>query len=440
MPRFNKLEFDYEKFSAAFPKKKRWTLRSTRALLHALKFKQKFRVIHIAGTNGKGSVAAFLDCILQASGVKTGLYVSPHLVRFNERIQTNGRKITNKELTASWSKAKPVVESWNKKAKHKEKISEFEASTALAFKFFENKKCEYAVIECGLGGRLDATNVVKPTVTIITRIDLDHTAELGSTTKQITREKAAIIKRGATACVALDSGDAAALAVVRARAKKEKIPLFVVGASTCADVKISKVKATLQGTSFTVGGSLGKARLRARLLGMHQAENAALAWSAAKILQQTDSRITDKAIREGIESAKWPGRLEIISKKPLVVFDGAHNPNAAEALAKALRALWPQRKWVLVFAAMRDKDYEGVLRAVAPIARAVVATQVTGNERSAKPREIARAARRFCKKVWVEENAANALKKAETLAGLRDAVLACGSLYLIGELERRKVF
>jgi len=433
--------FDYEKFSAFFPRKTKWTLQPTRALLRALEFKQKFKAIHVAGTNGKGSVVAFLESVLLAAKLRTGFYSSPHLVRFNERIRANGREVSDAELAALWRKAKPIAGKINRG--NKEKISEFEAATATAFKFFESKQCSYAIVECGMGGRLDATNTIKPTVAAITRISLDHTAELGGTVSKIAREKAAVIKRGCAAAIAAESSGAAALRVIKARCKQQGVPFFVVDASRKANVRIEKVKATLNGTEFEVEGSLGKEKLRTRLLGAHQAENAALAWAAAKILQRGDSRITDAAIKKGVENTRCPGRLEVVSKKPLIVFDGAHNPSGAQALASALKKLWPKRKFVLVFAAMRDKDYATVLHTLSPLAKTIVATRVAGNERSASASEIARAARRFCGETLVEENAATALKKAKTLAGMRGGVLVCGSLYLIGELKqakRRNVF
>ncbi len=448
MPRNDEFDcnaFDYEEFSSFFPKKTRWTLRPTLALLQELKFKQKFKAIHIAGTNGKGSVAAFLDSVLRSSKtkIKTGLYTSPHLARFNERIQVNHTQVSDSELSTLWKREAPEVKNWNEK--QKEKISSFEAETALALKFFEEKQCAYAVIECGLGGRLDATNALnaKNKVAIITRISLDHTRKLGGTVSKIAREKAAIIKRGCSACVAAESSGAAALSVIRARCKQQDVALIVVGASRGADVKISGVKATPHGTFFEVSGVLGSAKLRTRLLGAHQAENAALAFAAAKLLQQKNSKITDAAITKGIKTARWPGRIEIISRtphKPLVVFDGAHNPGGASALAAALQALWPNKKWVFVFAAMKDKDYVSILKTLAPSAEAIVATSVAGNERSAAASEIAGTAKKFCENVKIEEDAVLALKQARTLAGARGSVLVCGSLYLVGELKLRNVF
>ncbi len=440
MPRLS--GFDYEKFSASFPKKTRWTLRPTRALLRTLKFKQRFRAVHVAGTNGKGSVAAFLDSILRTARLRSGLYTSPHLARFNERVRVNGVEISDAELSALWRKTQLFTKKRN--ARRGEKISEFEAGTALALKFFESRRCDYAVVETGMGGRLDSTNALssKNKVAVITRISIDHAAELGNSVSKIAREKAAIIKRGCAAAIALESG-AASLSVLRARAKKEGVPLFVVGASRGADVVIKKVKATPRGTIFELSGVFGRTRLETKLLGAHQAENAALAWTTAKILQRQDSRITDAAIRKGIASATWPGRLEIVeckSRSPLVVFDGCHNPGGAKALAKSLKQLWPKREraWTLVFAAMRDKDYASVLKTLSPLAKTIVATSVAGNERSASAEEIKKAARRFCKNVFVVENAGEALAEAKKLAGSNGCVIVCGSLYLIGELKRRQ--
>jgi dihydrofolate synthase / folylpolyglutamate synthase len=439
--------FDYEKFSSFFQKKTRWTLRPTRALLKALKFKQSFRAIHIAGTNGKGSVAAFTESILRSSKCGgTGRYTSPHLARFNERIRCCGKEISNAQLTSLWDKAKPIIEKWN--AREKEKISLFEAETAFAFKFFQNNKIEYAVVETGMGGRLDATNVLSPQIAVITRISLDHTAELGASVSKIAAEKAAIVKRGCFACVAEESSGTAALRIIKAKCKQQGVTLIIVGASNRAYVKISGVKATPNGTFFEVSGVLGSAKLRTILLGAHQAENAALAWTIAKILQQNDERITDSAIKKGIARAVWPGRLEIVSRSPLTVFDGAHNPSGAVALAASLKTIWPNKKWIILFAAMKDKDYANVLRALAPLADEIIATTVEGNERGASTAEIKKAAMSYGygKKVLVEENAVSALKKAESLAGKKGAVLVCGSLYLIGELKRseprwrRKVF
>lgn len=387
------------------------------ALLDALGGPQKsFRAVHVAGTNGKGSVAAMTASILTAAGYKTGLYTSPHLSRFNERITISGRKITDSEL---YRAAKEVRKALMRAGI--EGITFFEFTTAMAFLHFREKKVDLAVVETGMGGRLDATNLVVPHVCVITNIGLDHTAWLGSTIKEIAAEKAGIIKPGAP--VVTGETKARALSVIKAAARKASSPLYVSGRDFHAKGSSG---------SFDYSGlSGGLCKLKTSLFGAHQVQNAACALAAIEALRSNGILITEAAVRKGLRQASWPGRFEILSRRPIVILDGAHNPAGAKALKETLSSV-RRRRLILVAGIMSDKDFGAILRELAPISDEVIVTRPRG-ERSASLPELEKAAAAYNRNVLGIESVKAACKKALSVALPGDAVCVTGSLFTVAE-------
>jgi len=357
---------------------------------------QRFRSIHVGGTKGKGSTAALLESILRKAGYRTALYTSPHLVAFNERIQVNGKKISDKKLVELVSGLKRIKE------KKKLVLTHFEFITALAFKYFAEQRVDFAVIEVGMGGRLDATNVVMPCASVITNIEREHTQYLGNTIEKIAREKAGIIKP----CVPL----------VTAERNPKILTIFK---KTCRE-KNSKFVAVKKPYAGKIS-----------LLGGFQRMNAALAVAAVEELRLQGFQISEKAIREGLAHAKWPGRFEIVRRNPPVILDCCHTPGAARVCANAFKEIFPRKKAVLVIGVSSDKNIPGIAQELAPIACAVVATEA---EIRAMP--AGRIAREFSKSgigVVIVSGVKNAVKEGVALAGGNGIVLVAGSCFVAGE-------
>lgn len=398
-----------------------------------------FPCVHIAGTNGKGSTAAFLEKILREAGFRTGLNTSPHLERINERIRVSGEEITDQRFAEIFTRVHAVIEELLAEGKLRAHPTYFECVTALAFEAFAKGRVDFAVIEVGLGGRLDATNVVVPLVSIITRIDFDHENYLGHSLREIAWEKAGILKPQVPAVFAAQLPEAHEVLVARAAELRcpfvETPEFFRVGEET---LEHGCVRATV--AEPTGGKSFS---LAPRLAGRFQLQNALNAVAAARILQNCGYRITDENIVSGIATAEWPGRLERVQTQPDVYLDGAHNPGAARELARFLEENFAGRRVYLVFGAMRDKAVDEVTGMLFPHAQEVIFTQ-PGTPRAVSARQLAEMAGDHAKKFIVIEDAQQALESALSKAGPEDAVFITGSLYLVGELRhalntRRKV-
>ncbi len=311
---------------------------------------QKF--IHVAGTNGKGSCCAMLAEILQCSAYKTGLFTSPHLERYNERIRVNGQEISD----GDWNRLRSFVV---EKAEGLDTV-EFDIMTAMAFLYFKEQGCELAVLEAGLGGRLDATNVIEdPMLSVISGIGLEHTEILGNTVAEIAFEKAGIIKPGRPVLVQDQSREA--LDVFRARA-----------AETASELSVAKPSELLlhsHGFDGQIISYKEHREIRLRLLGSYQYRNAALVLDASDILKKQGLDISEDAIKKALARVVWPGRFELLSKQPLVILDGAHNPHGAEALAECIKDYMPGAKIHFVMGVLADKDYEKMLSLTAPFAK-----------------------------------------------------------------------
>ncbi|MBW7957191.1 MAG: bifunctional folylpolyglutamate synthase/dihydrofolate synthase [Deltaproteobacteria bacterium] len=392
-------------------------LKRIREIVSLLGVPQKsFPVIHVAGTNGKGSTSAIIASILQEAGLRTGLYTSPHLEKFNERIRVSGKMIAGPEIV----RAVKIVRAASKKMAGGSPLTFFEFTTAMALLHFRLKKVDIAVIETGMGGRFDATNVVTPEVSVITNIGMDHMRFLGKTLDEIAFEKAGIIKPGRP--VVTGEVKRGPLSVIRKTAKKMSSPLHVIK---------NDFSATGEPSSFAYqGGKRRLENLKLGLLGPHQVRNAACALAAIEVLKGKGFEIPVKALREGLKNAAWPGRFEVISRKPFVVLDGAHNSAGARTLALALEGL--KKKPVLVLGVMADKDIDGILKEILPSCRTVIAASPK-NERSESALALSERVKRFGKEAVIRESVRDALKEALLRAGPQGAVCVTGSLFTVGE-------
>ena len=403
-------------------------LEPTAALLDALGRPQEaFLPIHIAGTNGKGSVAAMTASVLQACGLRTGLYTSPHLVRFHERIRVGGAAIADAALLARMDDVEAAVAA--ARARMGRDATFFEFTTALAFEHFRRERVQVAVIETGLGGRLDATNVVEPLACAITSIGFDHMAYLGDTLEKIAAEKAGILKAGrAVVCGELPPE---ALAVVRRRAAELGCP--VIPAQAAAGVR--RKAQTLAGQRIAVEtGDERYGPLTLPLLGAHQLVNVAVAVSLLEHLREAfQLPVTRKAVEQGLAAVSWPARFQVLSEEPPVILDGAHNPQAAGVLRKTLDETLDRRPLALVAGFLSDKDAAGFLRELAGRVRRCWIVPLSG-ERAMAPEQALLAART----AGLEPIAAplpQALADAEAWArGQKGAVCIAGSLHLAGEV------
>ncbi len=378
----------------------------------------KYPIIHVAGTKGKGSVSALCASALQAAGYKTGLYTSPHLWDYVERIQVNGQPISHEQMIELVEEVKPSVAKIPK-------LTTFEITTALGFLAFARNDITAAVIEVGLGGRLDATNIVTPMVSVITSLSYDHMAVLGDTLAKIAGEKAGIIKPEVPVVSAPQAEEA--LEVLR-RVAKEKDCLFVLIGE---DVKFERLTSSLQGQELAVRSQVSAVGLNIPLLGSHQIENAATAYTA---LKSSGIQITDQAIQMGFSQVKWPARFEILQREPPVIIDSAHNRDSALRLRQTLDEYYPEKPIILIFCALEDKDISGMLEELKPRLEFVVATHAD-HPRAPSAEWIAEEVKKVGIPAGAVPDVADALERALELAGEQKLVLAAGSVAFAGEVS-----
>ncbi len=399
-------------------------LESTRALLRALGSPEEgLRTVHIAGTNGKGSTAAMIDSVMRASGYRTGLYTSPHLSDFGERIQVSGRPMERDALGRLAARVLGAAAGLRRETGLE--VTFFEAATAMAFLRFMEEGVDLAIMETGMGGRLDATNVTRPLLTIITNVDIDHSACLGGTVEAIAAEKAGIIKRGVPLITGALSPEAAAIISKRAAEVGASQVLRLYGDFTFED-------AGDEGIDYH-GPGLSLKGIEVGLCGAHQKQNAALAISALEVLGGFYPAIDEAAIREGLKGVSWPGRLEEISREPRVILDCAHNPAGARALAKALgTALAPSTPVTLVAGISADKDIKGIIGHLIPLARRVIFTEAR-TERAAHLGVLIEAAQALGMKSRGYGGVAEAMGAA--IKGLLpgEVIVVAGSVFVVGE-------
>ncbi|MBN1668998.1 MAG: bifunctional folylpolyglutamate synthase/dihydrofolate synthase [Anaerolineales bacterium] len=392
-----------------------------RVLLEALGNPQDaYPTIHVAGTKGKGSICALTAAALQAQGYKVGLYTSPHLVDFEERFQINGQPIVQQDLVELVDLIKPHVSAVPR-------LTTFEITTALAFWYFARQQVDIAVIEVGLGGRLDATNVITPLVAVISSISFDHTAVLGNTLAQIAGEKGGIIKPGVPLVIAPQKDEPRLVFIKMAAERQAK--LLQVG----IDLAYAPLDHNLDGQRFQVWrpGMRAEARtLQIPLLGMHQIENAATAYAALGLVNQSGLQVRPAAIESGFANTSWPGRFEIVQKQPPLVLDSAHNTDSAARLGQTLDDVFPGQPVTLVLGVSADKDITGMLAALQARLSVVVTTQ-SGHPRAMDPDQLAELVRDFGLQVESRPDAAAALDRARQLAGPEGLLLVTGSVFVV---------
>ncbi len=362
--------------------------------------------------------------IFQEAGHRTGLYTSPHLVEFEERIQVDGVSISHVEMASLAEEMRSLVSS--DAFPEGRDLTFFEITTAMAFLHFARKKVEIAVLEVGMGGRLDATNVVRPDCTVITRIGLEHVDFLGDTLAKISYEKAGIIKEGITVITAQQSEDS--LRVIDSVARDRGSPMLLVG----RDVEFEVKEVDLGGVLVQLHSINREVKLP--LLGSYQAENAALACECALEVQNRGLEVRESAITMGLSKVRWPGRMEIVSRHPTLIVDVSHNPDGAMAVARELKAL-KQAGLVLVLGVLKDKDLRGICKEFGPLADKAIATS-PGTKRAFPAETVAKALYEFVDDVTIETTVAGAMDRALMLANPDDIVLVTGSLYTAGEAKQ----
>lgn len=390
-----------------------------------------FPCAHIAGTNGKGSTAAMLDSILRAAGLRSGLYTSPHLERINERIRVDDEEISDAEFAASFTRIAAGIERLMASGALAAHPTYFECLTAMAFDAFARAEVDFAVYEVGMGGRLDATNIVTPEVAIITQIDFDHEDYLGHSIEEIAAEKAGIMKPGGWVASAAERPEARAVIARRAA----ELDARLVEVDAAYRVYDLQAEGGYYRAAVAPAHSRNAIRLALPLPGRFQVRNALTAAAAARLLAERGFPITDKAIARGIATVRWPGRLERLGERPAIFLDGTHNP----AGARELLAFWEEnfagRRIFLVYGAMRDKAVDEIAGLLFPRADTVILTAPV-QSRSISAPLLAEMTAHLAKKYEVIGEPAAALERALELAAPGDAVFATGSLYLVGDLRR----
>ena len=384
---------------------------------------EKCKFIHVAGTNGKGSVSVTLSNILMEAGFKTGLYTSPFLYEFNERIQIDGMPISDDDLRRMMEK---VADATNKMIEMgEEHPTEFELITALAFLYFAEQKCDVVVLEVGLGGRLDATNIIEnPLVSVITSVSFDHTEYLGETLSEITWNKCGIIKEGRPVVVYPYQKEAV-YQEIKKTAEEKGCKLFI------PEKEMLKTeKSDLSGNRFSYQGE----EYETSLVGEFQIKNALVSIETAKILACLGYDIQTEHIKAGLKKAKWPARFEVLRKSPTVICDGSHNEDGMRAFVETARAALKGKKAICVFGMLKDKSYEACLKDLSEICDVVICTEVD-NIRKETAENLAQAAKKHIKTVYEEADNEKAVALAKNLAKKEDAIVCLGSLYMMKNMK-----
>ncbi len=387
---------------------------------------EKFRTVHIAGTNGKGSTSACIAGMLESAGYRVGLYTSPHLVSFTERIRVNGAPIPESIVVAL---AQRVRREYRGPAAGGSPGSPtfFEVTTAIAFRYFADQGVDIAVIEVGMGGRLDSTNVITPLVSVITNIDLEHTEFLGTTLEQIAAEKAGIVKAG----VPLVTGatQAEVIRVIEREAEGKRAPVYRLS----RDFQPEHIAPGIEQVFDYRGLQAAYQGLRLSLLGRYQVDNACCALAAVECLRGSGIVVDEPALRQGLAQARWEGRLERVAQRPDIYLDGAHNPASARKLAEAVRGLKKSySRLVLVIGILGDKDYHGILSELISLADRVVVTKPQYS-RALNVDVLAAEVRKLHASVESTETVREAIVRAQRLAAAGDLILVTGSLYVVGD-------
>ncbi len=389
---------------------------------------RKFRSIHVAGTNGKGSTSSFIASMLQAAGYRVGLYTSPHLVSFTERIRINNVLITEAKVVELAGRVRDVArKATGPDGRGSLNPTFFEVTTAMAFTYFADEGVDLVVIEVGMGGRLDSTNVITPLVSVITNIELEHTEFLGTTLTQIAGEKAGIIKQGVP--VVTGATQPEVITVIEQEAAAQQAAVYRLSRDF-----IPGPVAAQRGQVFDYRGIRSSfENVRINMLGRYQVDNACLALASIECLRNAGVIVDEAAVRRGLEQARWEGRLELVARKPDIYLDGAHNPASAQKLAATVREMRPAYgRIVLIIGILGDKDYEGIMTALVPLADHVVVTKPQYS-RAMDVRVLASEIQKLHGSVETAETVKEAIAAAGMAASPDDLVLITGSLYVVGD-------
>ncbi len=386
---------------------------------------RSMRFVHVAGTNGKGSTTAFVHGILQAAGYRVGMFTSPYLEAFTNRIGVNGQDIDQGKLASLVLRLQPLLDEIN--ASELGPITQFEVTTALALCYYRETRVDLVVWEVGLGGRLDATNVVTPLVSVITNIGMDHTEVLGNTLAEIAGEKAGIIKRGVPLVTAVEEDEA--WQVIAGQATDLHAPVWRLG----HDFHYARQEFGIDGQSFSYRDQAGDTmRFSILLLGEHQCRNAALAVAAVRQLEQLGLCISPEAYADGLKHTRWPGRLEIMSRQPFVLVDGAHNPHGTRVLRQALLDYFPGRKLVMVLGILKDKERQEMFGHLLPLASRVLFTAPQYG-RATDPETLLQEAAAFVVPATTTASVPEAIDQALDGLATDEVLLIAGSLYTVAE-------
>lgn len=389
---------------------------------------KKLKFVHIAGTNGKGSTCALLSNTLTKAGYKTGMFISPYVIEFRERFQIDGNMIPEEELISLVEKIYPIVEEMKKEDKI---ITEFEFVFAIALQWYYEQKCDIVVLETGLGGRFDATNIIDtPLVSVITSISLDHTAILGDTYQKIAFEKCGIIKPNGTT-VAYGEQQDGVMDIIGNTAREYDNEFYI------ADINsIKKINSSVDGSEFIFNCNMcNDIYLKIRFIGEHQLKNSAVALYTLMALRQQGFNISDKAIQTGFATAFFPARLEVMKKQPVVLLDGAHNPGGAEALAKAIKSNLGNKKKIAVVGMLADKDIKTSLSTLIPLFDETI-TVSPHNERALSAENLSKIVSEYCSVVTAVEDYKDAYNLALSHTDENGAVIIFGSLYMAGDMRK----
>ena len=408
-----------------------WDVKRIERLLARLGNPQDYaRTVHIAGTKGKGSTSAMIASILKSAGYRVGLYTSPHLLSYTERIQVDGKNTSEEEWAKLTELVQPHVEAENELGDLGE-LTTFEIFTAMAFLHFQRVKADWQVIEVGLGGRLDATNVVRPQVCVITSISFDHMDVLGNTLAKIAGEKVGIIKAGAVAVSAPQFPEA--MEVIERVCRERGVRLIKVG----QDVTWERVGFNMEGQNFRVKGLKGKYDLRIPLLGEFQMENAANAVAAIELLTEKGAKISSQNIVEGLKQTNWPGRLQVLRKKPWVIVDGAHNAYSMQRMGEALKEYFRYDKAKLILGFGGDKDVAGMAREAVKVTDDIILV-ASRHPRALKAATLTAEFQKHGVTPRVAESVKEAMQLALGEAGTKDLICAAGSIFVIAEVMEQK--
>ena len=387
---------------------------------------KELKCVHVTGTNGKGSVSSMITNILRAANLKVGKFTSPHLVKYNERIEVAGAAISDEDFATAISAVKVAADSIVRKGVC-EQPTQFEILTAAAFLHFNLQKVDYAVIEVGMGGLWDSTNVITPVVSVITNVQMDHMDKCGDTIERIAMQKAGIIKDKVPVVTAAEGNEA--LGPIVSFAMFKQAPVYLYGKAFYG----TEVSSSMEGQTFTLhAGDVYQSDYSIKLPGEHQIKNTSVAIVAAKLVSKQDDRINELALHVGVANTLWPGRLERIHQQPDIILDGAHNPDGALALRKALDKYYPGQKIHFVFGMMGDKDMSSVIKNLIHAEDVVYTVRADQGTRAAEAADLAKL---VGENALPEADLGTAYGKALAAAGTEGVVCVCGSLYLVGSFK-----